>query len=206
MELVKKSLSKWITSAIVLVIGILCIIAGAQFNGSNSSAGDTANAISMVLGISFIVVGALGILLAIIGAIVSKEGFAGAALTGGSALALGIWFVTQKTAFSLIELTISFVPYLLIVVGAIMAVDAIFILLHAIQDKNVKKSLVAVIVGLVIAAVTIVLGCLCIGNDPVIKGGTQLIIFGVLVILYACYSVLATFVVIPTTIISVEKK
>jgi hypothetical protein len=204
MEFIKKSLGKWITAAIVLTIGILCIVAGAQFNNSSFDAMDTVNAISMVLGIAFIVVGSLGIILAIIGAVFAREGFAAAAMTSGTALAAGIWFVVLKTAYELIDLTISFVPYLLVVVGAIMALDALFILINALRDKNVKSALAAVIVGLVIAALTIVLGVLCING--VITAGAQLITFGVLVILYACFMVLATFVAMPKTVIIDARK
>ena len=200
MELIKKSLGRWISAAIVLVIGILCIVAGAQFNDLNGSAGDTVNAISMVLGISFIVVGSLGILRAIIGALITKEGFAAAATTGGTSLALGIWFVCVKTAFSLISLAISFVPYVLIVLGAVMAVDTVFLIVKGIQEKRMKQGLASIIVGAIIAAACIVLGCLCIGDDPVIQGGTQLIIFGIILIIYAVFMVLSTFFAIPVTI------
>lgn len=210
MELVKKSLGKWIEASIVLVIGILCIVAGAQFSSATLSGAangsDTANAISMVLGISFIVVGSLGIILASVAAIVSKAGFAAAAMTSGVSLAMGIWFVVVKTAFTLIELTLSYVPYVLIVLGAIIAADAIFILINALRDKNLKASLAAMIVGLVIAAASIVLGCLCIGDDPVISGGAQLIIFGILLIIYACFMVLATFVAVPTVSVIAVKE
>lgn len=200
LALVKKSLTKWVEAAVILVIGILCIVAGAQFNSYSSATGDTLNTISMVLGISFLVVGSLGIVLALIAAIFSRLGFLNAALPSGTALAIGIWFVVNKRAYEMIDLGISFVPYLLIVVGAIVLLDTLFIILSSVKSNTMKTALPSIIIGFIIAASAIVLGCLCIGSDPVISGGAQLIIFGILVIIYSCFMVLETFISIPTVV------
>ena len=79
MELIKKSLSKWIEAVLVLVVGILVIVAGAQMgntsmdaliNGNGSA--ETIKSISLVLGWSFIVIGSTGILGALISSIFAK--------------------------------------------------------------------------------------------------------------------------------------
>ena len=60
MQFVKERLGKWITAAIVLVVGILCIVAGAAMHGESwENAQDALNAISIVLVIFLIIFGAL---------------------------------------------------------------------------------------------------------------------------------------------------
>lgn len=205
MEFVKKSISTWIVAAIILVVGILCIVAGAQIgNSSIAELGDTSKAISLTLGISFIVVGSLGIILALVGSIFAKKGFAAGVGVAGIVLALGIWFVVNTVALDLIFILLSFVPYVFVVVGGIMLIDATFKLIEGIKAKEVKKALPAVIVGYVIAAVAVVMGALCLAD--VIDGGAQLIIFGILVAVYAVFMVLGTFVNIPTTVVVVKEE
>lgn len=205
MEFVKKSISTWIVAAIILVVGILCIVAGAQIgNSSIAELGDTSKAISLTLGISFIVVGSLGIILALVGSIFAKKGFAAGVGVAGIVLALGIWFVVNTVALDLIFILLSFVPYVFVVVGGIMLIDATFKLIEGIKAKEVKKALPAVIVGYVIAAVAVVMGALCLAD--VIDGGAQLIIFGILVAVYAVFMVLGTFVNIPTTVVIVKEE
>lgn len=207
MEFVKKSISTWIVAAIILVVGILCIVAGAQIGGDYEavmSADDTIKAISLTLGISFLVVGSLGIILALVGSIFAKKGFAAGVGVAGVVLAVGIWLVATKSAGTLIDLLLSFVPYVLVVVGGIMLIDATFKLVDGIKAKEVKKALPAVIVGYVVAAIAVVMGALCLAD--VIKGNVQLIIFGILVAVYAVFMVLGTFVNIPTTVVVVKEE
>ena len=59
MDLIKRSLSRWIQAALILVIGILCIVAGASGNGNPNTAQNATDAISIVIGIVLIVIGAL---------------------------------------------------------------------------------------------------------------------------------------------------
>lgn len=220
MEFVKKSLMKWIEAALILVVGILVIVAGAQMgdtsvdaliNGGNGSA-ETLASISLVLGWSFIVIGSLGILGSLLGSIFSKAGFAAAAIGAGVTLAIGIWLAVRQQAGNLMFVLIGFVPFVMIVVGSVLAVDAGFICFKGIKEKAVKKALPAVIFGAIIAIASIVLGALCIatkeGGDTVIASNAQLIIFGVILVIYALFLVLATFVSIPlvTAIVVKESK
>ncbi len=221
MEFVKKNLGKWVEAAIILVVGILVIVAGATLgNGSydvatgtyTDVAADTLTAISYVLGIAFIVVGALGLVMAGIAAIVSKKGFAAAGMAGGIVLAAGIWFVAKTQAANLIGLLIGYVPFVMIVVGAVILVDAVLLLVNGLRDKNIKGVLVAVIIEAIVAVVSIVLGVLCIAEngegDTIITQGAQLIIFGIIVVVYGALVALSTFIALPksVTVIAVEKK
>ena len=217
MEFVKKSLSKWVEAALILVIGILVIVAGAQMgntsmdalvNGNGSS--ETIKSISLVLGWSFIVIGSLGILAGIFASIFSKAGFAAAAISAGVTLAAGIWLVVRQQAGNLMFVLIGFVPFVMIVVGAVLALDAGFIGFKGIKNKAVRKALPAMIFGIVMAAASIVLGALCIvtaeNGDTVIASNVQLIIFGIILVVYACFLVLATFVSIPLIAVVTVKK
>ena len=182
MKLVRKSLNKWIQAAIMLVVGILVIVAGAQM-GKGSNPSDALNAISLVLGWTLIVIGSIGIIAGIFAAVVSHEAFATAAMSGGIILAAGIWFCVYREAANLMGVLIGFIPFVMIVVGCILAVDALLLVVNAVRKKAMKMALPAVIFGVIMAVVSIVLGALCIakGNDgdTIIPGNVQLIIFGI---------------------------
>ncbi len=216
MEFVKKSINKWIEAALILTIGILIVVAGAQLGNAtiNWSTGtvtdvsaDALNAISLVLGIAFIVIGSLVIIAALAASILNRKGFAAAASGAGMTLAIGIWLVAARTAAQMLMLLLGFVPYALIVVGSVMLVDAVFVLVNGIREKAVKKAIPAAIVGFVVSIASIVLGALCLAKngegDTIISQGAQLIIFGVILIVYAAYLILATFV--PTVEVVVVK-
>lgn len=209
MQFVRERLGKWITAAIVITVGILCIVAGAAMGGNDiSAASDSLDAISMVIGIILIVVGSLSVCLAILAGVLAKKSFAAVALPGAFLLAIGISLVVAKYAASLIGLLLLVVPYLLIALGAVVLLDAVVTLVRAIIGKNAGKVIVAFIVAAIIGVGAIVLGALCIGNDPVIKYGVQLIVFGIIVVLEGLFQVLTTFVKLPDTVVVVatEKK
>jgi hypothetical protein len=195
MEFVKKSMTKWTVSLIMLVVGILCIVAAAA---SGDASADAYTGISMTIGISLIVISSISILLALCGSILTKIPFAIAAIGSASTLALGILFVVDTTlGGTLIWLLLNYVPYLMIVAGAILAVDAILMIVFGITSKNTKAAFFAAIPELVISAITIVLGALMVGNDPVISKDAQLIIFGIIIILYSILLCLSTFTTMP---------
>ena len=114
--------------------------------------------------------------------------------------------MSLKYAYFFIELLLRVVPFLLIALGAVIFVDAIINLVKAIRAKKAKDVLVGVIVAIVVAVAAIALGFLCIGNEPVIKFGAQLIVFGIMVALAGALEFLLTFVKLPDTVIVVEKK
>ena len=217
MEFVKKSLSKWVQAILILVVGILTIVAGAQMgntsmdallNGNGSA--ETIKSISLVLGWSLIVIGSIGIVAGLLSTILSKAGFASAAITAGLTLAIGIWLVVRQEAGKLMFVLIGFVPYVMIVVGAVLFADAAFLVVNGIRNKALKQALPAAIIGALVAIASIVLGALCIatneGGDTIIPSNVQLIIFGVILLIYACFSILATFVSLPmVTVVAVQK-
>ena len=202
MQFVKERLGKWIQAAIVLVVGILCIVAGAAMGGNSWEAAQNAlDGISVTLGVILIVVGGLSLILSIVVAILAKKGFAAVAIPGAIILAFGISLVVAKYAASLLLILLTVIPYLLIAIGAVILGDAIFNLVTAIIKKNVKGSL-----AMIIGVVAIVLGALCIGNDPVIAQSAQLIVFGIIVCLVALLLVVLTFVKLPDAVVVVVKK
>ena len=210
MQFVKERLGKWIQAAIILTVGILCIVAGVALGGNDpEAASDSLNAISMVIGIILIVVGSLSLVLAIIAGVIAKKGFAAVAMPGAILLAVGVSMVVWKYAYTFIDILLKVVPFLLLAVGVVVLADAIFTFVLATTKKEGGKALVGFIVAVVIAVIAIVLGALCMGTDPVIKYGIQLIVFGIIVVLVACLQVLLTFVKLPdavVTVVAVEKQ
>ena len=202
MNLVRKSLSTWINAAIILTVGILIIVGGAVWL-SNSNPENAFEAISIVLGVVALIIGSLSLLLAIWLGVMAKKSFLLPSLAGGVMLALGISLVVLKYAFPLIQLLVAILPYLLIVVGALFALDGCWSIYRSLKAK---KSLVPAIIVIVCGAVLIVLGALCVGNDPVIKNQVQLIIFGVVLVLEACFMVLSTLIKTPDVVIVAKEK
>ena len=195
MNFVRERLGKWIEAAIILVVGILCIVAGAKWGGNDpQGAAKALEGISTTLGIVLVVVGSLTIALAIVVVCLAKKGFLPVALPGGVLLAFGISLLAEPYADDLIFLFLYVLPFLLICVGAVILVEAVFTLVFGIKDKKVKSVLFPVILFAVVAVAAIVLGALCLGKDPVIKTNVQLIVFGIVLVLMACLQVLSTFV------------
>lgn len=210
MLFVKERLSKWIQAAIILVVGILCIIAGAKLGSESlqdiASAKDLLDSISMILGILMIVAGSLSLIMALFIALNAGKGFAAVAAPGAILLAIGISLVVVKYAYTFIDLMLEVTPYLLIAMGGVVLLEAIFILVNALKAKQGGTALLGFVFALLIAAGAIVLGALCVGEDPVIKYGVKLVVFGVVVTLVGALQFLATFIKLPDTVVVVEKK
>ena len=201
MALVRKSLSQWITGAIVLTLGILIIVMGASKDAQTS--GDSADAISVILGVISIIVGSLALVLAILSGVLSKRSFAVSGIAAGITLALGISLCVGKYAASLIGLFLYIIPFLLIVLGAVILADGIYTLVVAILGKG---KLVAQIVSIIVGTTALVLGCLCVGNNPVIPQNAQLITFGIIVVVYAVLIILGTFFTLPTVVVVAKEE
>ncbi|MCR5231664.1 MAG: hypothetical protein K6B64_03355 [Acholeplasmatales bacterium] len=175
------AITTWITAVIMLVIGILCIVA--QNATDYNAQSDAANAISLVLGIVFIIVGSLGI---IINALLLKRTATATTIAAGVILAAGLFFVIQKTVVDLIRLLVDFVPYVLVVVGCLVILDAIIILVFGLVKKsNLKALIIPLAIELVIGIVALVLGILALPSVNVID--KRLTIFGILLIVYALF-------------------
>lgn len=205
MNFLKKSFSKIIAAVVVLVVGILCIVAGASSGETSASAYE---GISLTLGISLLVLAAIVLILALVAAIMTKGDASFGAIAIGSAvtLALGIFFIANKgLGGELIWLFLNFVPYVLIVVGAIIIVDAVLGLIFGIVNKNIKAALSGALISIIIGLVAVILGALMIGNDPVISKNAQLIIFGIIIVFYAL-SICATVLLASKLASSADEK
>ena len=156
MSFVRERLGKWIEAAIILVVGILCIVAGAKLGGNDwNAAKDALNGISTTLGIVLIVVGSLSVALGILVACLAKKGFLPVALPGGVLLAFGISLLVKPYAADFIFLFLYVLPFLLICVGAVILGEAIFDLVFGILGKKVKDVLVLVIVLVLMACLQV---------------------------------------------------
>ncbi len=185
MKNLAKSISIIITSIIVLVVGILCIVAGAATGETSANAYE---GISLTLGITLLVISSLVLLLALCLVIKTKgtAKFGTLAIGVSLTLALGIFFVANRgLGGELIWLFLNFVPYVLIVVGSIVIVDAVINIVIGVLKKEVNVVLIPSVISIVLGAVSVLLGALMIGNDPVISKSAQLVIFGVVIIFYA---------------------
>ncbi len=203
MEFVKKNIAKWASALILLVIGILCIVAGAAASSKDASTYQAAfEGVSMVIGISLLIISGLVLVIALVASIMSKgeAGFGITAIGVSVALAMGIFFVANRgLGGELIMLFLAFVPYVLIVVGSIIVVDAILNLVFAIVKKSsIKEVVIATVIIALFGVIAIVLGALMIGNDPIIGKSAQLIVFGILIVIFAVLACLATFIAMPT--------
>ena len=191
MKNLTKNISTLISALVILVVGILCIVAGAA---SGETSANAYEGISMTLGISLIVVAGLVLVLALVASIATKgkASFLATAIGSSATLALGIFFVSDKSlGGQLIWLFLNFVPFVLLVVGSIIVADGILNIVFGIVNKNAKVALISSVMTLVVGAISIILGALMVGNDPVITKSAQLIIFGIVIIFFA-FSVCAT--------------
>lgn len=196
MEFLKKNLGKVIAAVVVLVIGILCIIAGAA---SGEASADAYKGISITLGVSLLVVAGIIVVFALIANVMTKgeAKFAEATIGISATLALGIFFIADEgLGGQLIWLFLNYVPYVLLVTGSILIVDAILTIVFGFVNKNVKVAVVSGIFTAIVGGVSVLLGALMVGNNPTISKDTQLIIFGIIITLFAaliCLSLVLTF-------------
>lgn len=206
MDFIKKNVSKWVSALIVLTIGILCIVAGAKLGSKSTpfAKNDSLDAISVVLGIVLIVVASLALLFALAFVLYFRRSLLVTGIGAAIVLGVGISLVVSKYAGTLIWIIITVVPYVLVTIGAVILADALCTLFRAISINKVKSVLAAVIFTFVLGAASFVIGFLCMsfgGNDPVIASNIQLIIFGVIVTLYALLLLTITFVKIPSLVV-----
>lgn len=167
MKITKNSIKLLIIAGVILVFGILFCCARTDI-------------ISVMMGIILIAAGGL----IIIGSLVTKkrllnsEGFIGGALT-----ALGIFFLVYDFAGNLASIILGYTPYLMILIGSILIVDAV---LTIIQDK---KNIVAFVIELVIGIACLTLGICSLTVDSF--KDNALLILGILMIVYAIYLAVA---------------
>ena len=205
MEIIKKFLSRWIINVLTFVVGILSIVAGAELGGkswdSAMSSADTLHTISMVLGITLIVVSSLSLLLSFVMMLVVRKSLSSSGIVSAVLLSAGIWFVVYDTAGSLIVLTVTLIPFFLIVIGAMYLVDIIHSIGLNLKYKEVAKDWISLGLMALLAVISIIIGALCIGTNQsgqtIIPRNVQIIILGVILSLEALFHFLSSFISIP---------
>lgn len=189
MKFLKENFTKLLTACVLLVIGILCIVADCA---NSESSLDAFEGISVTIGVVLMVISGIAIILSLVASIIDKNSLLLAVISSAVMFGTGLFFTINKlVAGTLILNFINLIPYILLALGSLVCLDALLKLIFSIIKKDVKASLVAVIVEFVIAGITILLGALTIGSDPVID--KQLLIFGIIVILFAIVTVVNCF-------------
>ena len=202
MAFLKKNFNNLIYAVVLAVVGVLCIIADTAESAGTRV--DAFKAISTTVGIVFIVIASLALIFSILASFLAKKSALASALGSALVLGMGLFFVLNTdTAGTLILYFIALVPYLLICGGALLILHGIFSLIFGFVNKAVKEGLISGIASILIGGVTMLLGFLTVGNDPVIE--KQLMIFGIIVILMAVFSIVSCFTQIPTAVVVVKK-
>lgn len=186
MNLVRKNLSKFIEGAILLTLGILFIILGATKDN-----GGARDAVSIIIAVVLLIVGVLSLVLVIVAGIKSKASFAAVGVTSAVLIGVAISLLDKKWAVDIVQFILFVLPYVLICVGAVIIADGILVLVRTLKAKGAALPAVLTIVT---GAVALTIGCLCIGDNPVIKQDAQLVIFGIIVVVLAAISLLTTVV------------
>ena len=200
MNLAKKPLSIWLKDVITLVIGILLIITGATGKGGYT------DAISYIIGITLIVVGVCCVLFALYVGIKTRKGFILLGAPGTVMVLLGISLVINLWATLIIANILVVIPYLVLAVGFVLIIDAI--MRSIFEFKENKKSFLIMLPQLILGAVSLILGVLCLienNGQPIISTNVQLIVLGIIVTLNAISSFSLTVVNKPTVVEVIEE-
>ena len=166
----KESLLRIIEACVLLILGVLFCVAKAW---------ETGKVLSIILGVALIVAGTAIFLMSVIK---DKSTIAPIGLAGLLAIALGIFFIVVEA----VNIIFAFVPYLLIVFGSALFIDA-FIGYFARKEKV----LIAFIIKLVVGAVLIVVGSLLLCSADFQEFVS--IVIGVSLILLAIVSIVVEF-------------
>ena len=200
MNLAKKPLSIWLKDVITLVIGILLIITGATGKGGYT------DAISYIIGITLIVVGVCCVLFALYVGIKTRKGFILLGAPGTVMVLLGISLVINLWATLIIANILVVIPYLVLAVGFVLIIDAI--MRSIFEFKENKKSFLIMLPQLILGAVSLILGVLCLienNGQPIISTNVHLIVLGIIVTLNAISSFSLTVVNKPTVVEVIEE-
>lgn len=200
MNLAKKPLSIWLKDVITLVVGILLIITGATGKGGYT------DAISYIIGITLIVVGVCCVLFALYVGIKTRKGFILLGAPGTVMVLLGISLVVNLWAALIIANILVVIPYLVLAVGFVLIIDAI--MRSIFEFKENKKSFLIMLPQLIIGAVSLILGVLCLienNGQPIISTNVQLIVLGIIIALNAVSSFSLTVVKKPTVVEVIEE-
>ena len=185
-----KALTHWITSTVLIILGILCIVAD-NADGANKMA--AYENISLIIGIVLISVSSLALIASIV---VYKRASSPLTIGVGTMLAAGIYFVVQQgVVATLLTCLFDYVPYFLVVAGSLAVADGLLIYAIAVAHKADKTAAtITCFVTTLFGAVAIVLGVLALPAVDIISA--KFTIFGIILIIAGIYSVLAGLAVI----------
>ena len=189
MEKLSKLLSKLIIGGVILTIAILCFIV----NGKNQAGLDAFEAISVVIGVTLIVIASLALFATIF---LKKRVLTPESAGAASLLAVGIFFVCNKMiGGDILYYLVEYVPYELTVVGCVIIADAVVLIVRAAKAKTGGYELV--IGEAVIGGITLLLGILALTVDGIKENkflilGVILLIYSIFVILEGLFSFLTT--------------
>ena len=197
MNFIKQNLSKLTTATLLTLIGLLCIIAGSVMHVNSTNIANVINELLLALGIPTIVISSIALLISLGSAVITtnEQSFAVSSITSGATLAAGIFIIASSESTNLIYAFISYVPYFLMVEGAVLFIDSLFNLFYGYVTKKNKPALYAFITEVFISLTAIIIGCISI---TLISKEIQLIIFGIILIIYALFLVLGMLSIIPT--------
>ena len=185
---IRKKLNYWITAALVILFGVLFIIVGTKTNNT-----DVIKTLDIIFGVLFVLQGSCLILVSIL---VKKKFVTALSLLGALALSLGIYTFIESFIVKILAVVLDFIPYLLIVVGSLMVLQALIT-----YFLGKKKSLPLFIVQLVYGLLILTFGIL--GLTVFKEIDTKFIIFGVILCVYATYIVVGSFM--PGALVIVAK-
>ena len=157
----------------LIILAIAVFIFGVLFCCATKTA---VNVLSVIIGIIFILSGALLIVESIL---VKKSSFTSDSASGAFALAFGILFIAKELGWLILE----YIPYILIVLGVIILIDAILIM--AIKQR---KNIFAFTYELILGIVALVLGILLLTSDDFREYAS--LVFGITLIVYAVFILL----------------
>lgn len=183
MEKLSKFLSKAIVGVVMFTIAILCFVVNSRSKNSSGAF----EAISIVMGVTFIVVASLAFLATMLikRRIATPEGLAAASL-----LAVGIFFAADKTVGGMIlTYIVEYVPYELVVVGSVFIADAILILCLALKNKT-NNYMIPVVAECITGGITLLLGILAFTVDGI--KNNKFLILGIILIIYSIFVILSS--------------
>ncbi len=175
--MIRSKLNYWISAAFLLLFGILFIILGTKYEQK------VLDTLDIILGVLFLIEGSAAILVSIL---LKKRFVSPLSLTGAVSLSLGIFCLVKTFIDTFLVDFLDFVPYLLVVVGSLMLLQA---LLTYFLSKN--KNLVTFIIQLAYAGIILAFGILCLTVFD--KRETKFIILGAILCVYATYVVIGSF-------------
>lgn len=175
---IRKRASYWLSALLVALFGVLFIVIGANQDQ------DVVRTLDIIIGVLFTLEGACAILISLL---VKKRFVSPLSLSGALSLALGIYCFVQGFIYTFLAVFLDFVPFLLIVVGSLLVLQAL--LTFALSKK---KNLVLFIVQLVYGAIILTFGILLLTVfDEMSK---KHIILGIVLCVFATYLILGSFV------------